>query len=103
VLRVDCAEMVYYHLELDTHDVVLAEGLAAETYLDTGNRMAFPNGGGARQLHPDFGPPPGSFYLVWEALGYAPLRIVGAEVERVRARLEARACMPGGQAAGRAA
>jgi hypothetical protein len=30
----------YYHLELDRHDVILAEGMPAETYLDTGNRGA---------------------------------------------------------------
>ncbi len=31
----------YYHLELDAHDAVLAEGLAAETYRDTGQRASF--------------------------------------------------------------
>jgi hypothetical protein len=30
----------YYHLELDRHDVILADGMQAETYLDTGNRGA---------------------------------------------------------------
>jgi hypothetical protein len=34
------AAATYYHLELDRHDVLLAEGMAAETYLDTGNRGA---------------------------------------------------------------
>ncbi len=28
----------YYHIELDRHDVVLAEGLSCETYFDNGNR-----------------------------------------------------------------
>jgi hypothetical protein len=32
------AAVTYYHLELDRHDAVLAEGLACETYLCTGNR-----------------------------------------------------------------
>ncbi len=32
--------VTYYHIELDRHDIVLAEGLPAETYLDTGNRAA---------------------------------------------------------------
>jgi hypothetical protein len=31
----------YWHLELPAHDLVLAEGLTAESYLDTGNRSAF--------------------------------------------------------------
>jgi hypothetical protein len=30
----------YYHLELDRHDVIIAEGMPAETYLDNGNRRA---------------------------------------------------------------
>jgi hypothetical protein len=46
--------VTYYHIELDTHDVILAEGLPAESYLDTGNRDGFANGGRAVQLHPDF-------------------------------------------------
>lgn len=33
----------YYHLELDSHDVVLAEGAAAETYRDDGNSPQFLN------------------------------------------------------------
>jgi hypothetical protein len=35
----------YFHIELDRHDVLFAEGLAAESYLDTGNRGAFGNAG----------------------------------------------------------
>ncbi len=34
------AATTYYHLELDRHDILLAEGMAAESYLDTGNRGA---------------------------------------------------------------
>jgi hypothetical protein len=43
----------YFHIELDRHDLVMAEGLAAESYLDTGNRGVFANGGSALILHPD--------------------------------------------------
>jgi hypothetical protein len=32
------AAVTYYHIELDRHDIVLADGMACETYLDTGNR-----------------------------------------------------------------
>jgi hypothetical protein len=32
------AAATYYHLELDRHDILLAEGMGAESYLDTGNR-----------------------------------------------------------------
>ncbi len=33
----------YYHVELEQHGVLLAEGLAVESYLDTGNRSNFAN------------------------------------------------------------
>ena len=36
----------YYHLELDRHDILLADGLACESYLDTGNRAALYTGRG---------------------------------------------------------
>ena len=35
------AEVTYWHVELDQHDILLAEGLPAESYLDTGNRDDF--------------------------------------------------------------
>jgi collagen type I alpha len=35
------AEITYHHVELLAHDVLLAEGLPCETYLETGNRAAF--------------------------------------------------------------
>ena len=46
--------VVYYHVELEQHDVLLAEGLAAESYLDTGNRGMFANGEAPVVAHPDF-------------------------------------------------
>lgn len=50
-----CREVTYFHLELDCHDILIAEGLAAESYLDTGNRGTFANGDQPIVLHPDFG------------------------------------------------
>lgn len=38
-----CRSLTYYHVELDSHDILLAEGLPAESYLDTGNRGMFEN------------------------------------------------------------
>ncbi len=32
--------VTYWHVELARHEVLLAEGLACESYLDTGNRAA---------------------------------------------------------------
>ncbi|MFW2541886.1 Hint domain-containing protein [Primorskyibacter sp. 2E107] len=34
----------YYHVETDTHELILAEGLASESYLDNPDRSAFING-----------------------------------------------------------
>jgi len=54
VVRLPAASVAYYHVELAEHAVIFAEALAVESYLETGNRGAFENGGGAVTLHPDF-------------------------------------------------
>ncbi len=46
----------YFHVELAGHDILLSEGAPSESYLDTGNRGAFVNGGPLPDLHPDFAP-----------------------------------------------
>ena len=43
----------YFHVELDAHAILFAEGLPAESYLDTGNRGFFANSGEPLVLHPD--------------------------------------------------
>jgi hypothetical protein len=47
-------EVVYYHVELDKHDILLAENLETESYLDTGNRGMFENSTTPFVLHPNF-------------------------------------------------
>ena len=47
-------QVTYYHVELETHDILVAEALPAESYLDTGNRGTFENAGVPLILHPDF-------------------------------------------------
>ena len=47
------ASVEYFHVELDAHAILLAEGLPAESYLDTGNRGFFRNSGEPLVLHPD--------------------------------------------------
>jgi hypothetical protein len=47
VAQVPMAEVTYWHVELDRHAVLLADGLPAESYLDTGNRAGFANAGDA--------------------------------------------------------
>jgi Hint domain len=79
--------VTYYHVELPRHDVLLAEGLPIESYLETGARSAFANGGKVMQLHPDFTPDPIHAALIWEAEGYAPLVVAPAQLEPIRKRL----------------
>jgi hypothetical protein len=43
----------YFHVELDTHSILLAEGLPTESYLDTGNRGFFAGSDAPLVLHPD--------------------------------------------------
>ena len=54
IVQVPRAQVEYWHVELDQHDVLVAEGLPAESYLDIGNRAAFANGGKFVEAHPDF-------------------------------------------------
>jgi len=56
VVQVEAEEVEYFHVELDCHDIVLAEGLPAESYLDAGNRSDFANGGAFVTAHPEFAP-----------------------------------------------
>jgi hypothetical protein len=49
----------YYHIELEAHDVLFAEGAPAESYYDSGNRAAFQNtrvGSLAGGVKPTFAP-----------------------------------------------
>jgi len=52
IAREAVSQVTYWHVELDHHDVILAEGLPVESYLDTGNRAFFSNFHGATSLHP---------------------------------------------------
>ena len=73
--------VTWWHVELDAHDIVLANGLPAESYLDTGNRHAFSNGGPAVMLHPDFA------RATWTGQGCAELVLDGCRVAAAKRRL----------------
>jgi len=85
IRQLDCATVTYYHIELLDHDVLFAEGAPAESYLETGNRGAFEDGGESLTLHPDFA------QGVREQHGYAPFAESGKIVEAVRQRILDRA------------
>jgi hypothetical protein len=78
IAQVPVEEVTYYHIELPHHAVLLAEGLPAESYLDTGDQTNFANGGGPIALFPDFAS------RVWDAEGCAPLVVTGPELDSAR-------------------
>jgi hypothetical protein len=81
VLRDTAAQAAtYFHIELDRHDVVLAEGLACESYFDDGNRAGLYQERGRRC--PARRP-------------YAPLVSSGARLAAVRRLLHERALAAG--------
>ena len=93
VAQIKVDAITYYHIELPRHDVVLAEGMPAESYLEAGARDAFANGGDVMQLHPDFAPSQERFAVLWETSGYAPLVVAGDTLDRARRNLARQATM----------
>ncbi len=77
IRQMEVARVVYHHIELACHDVVFAEGLPAETYLDTGGRARFA-GGRVTALYPEFAA------HVWETDGCAPLVVTGPRLDAAR-------------------
>lgn len=80
-------EVTYWHVELDSHDILIANGQPAESYLDMGNRSFFtgddvvslatrPDLNTALRTHADY---------------CRPFHMTGAIVDAVRARVQARA------------
>jgi Hint domain-containing protein len=83
VRQVMTERISYHHIELAQHDVLLANGLPAESYLDTGDKARFSNGGDVITLHPDFSA------RSQEARGCAPLVETGRKLADARNRLAA--------------
>lgn len=84
ITQVPREQTEYWHVELDSHDILLAEGLPGESYLDVGNRTAFINGGAFIEAYPDFRPKHWTETCVPVAKG-------GAAVQSAKATLLARA------------
>ena len=82
--------VTYFHVELPRHDVLLAEGLPAESYLDTGNRAMFADAGVAMMLHPDFATVNAGLKC-WEHDACAPLATRATQVEPIWKKLAGRA------------
>jgi len=78
----------YFHVECESHAIILAEGLTVETYLDTGNRAMFENAGVALIVHPDFCVNHSA--KSWDS-ACAPLTVDPAAVQPIWQRLRDRA------------
>lgn len=82
ILRATAGQAVaYVHLELNSHDVILAEGAAAETFADCGNRAMFQNAAEFAALYPRRGAAEWGFCM--------PRLEEGHALERIRRRLAA--------------
>ncbi|MCJ2089595.1 Hint domain-containing protein [Methylobacterium sp. E-005] len=89
IVKADRVESVtYWHIELDSHDVLLAEGAPAESFVDDGGRAIFHNAASYRALYPH--------QPVWPvAAVYCAQRVThGYALEAVRRRLALRAGLP---------
>jgi len=81
-----------FHIELERHAILVAEGLQAESYLDTGNRDNFGNAF-LSKLWPDFAIPSG--HKAWTTDAAAPLMVDPVVLEPVWHGLAARAVEQG--------
>ena len=82
IAQVLVERVTYYHLELAEHDVLLAEGLPAESYLDIRDGSNYANRSGPTRLYPDYAA------RMWEAFGCARLIVTGPELAAARALVE---------------
>jgi hypothetical protein len=79
IMQVPADRVTYYHVELPRHDVVLAEGLPAESFLDIRDGSNYASRPGPIRLYPDFSA------RMWEAFGCARLVVTGPELDAARA------------------
>ena len=81
IVQVPCDEVTYWHVELESHDLMLCEGAWAESFLDMGNRSAFTGANAA----PDFS------REAWQARACQQQERGGPVVAAIRAAINARA------------
>lgn len=81
VTREPATSITYWHVELDNHDILLAEGLPAESYIDGGDRVFFSEASNHALHNPDFVVPG------WDGR-CRPVAVDGPLVEAERMRLD---------------
>jgi hypothetical protein len=82
IAQVPVDRVTYHHIELAEHDVLLAEGLPAESFLDMRDGSNYANRPGPVRLHPDFSAG------MWEAFACARLVVTGPELGAARTLVE---------------
>jgi collagen type I/II/III/V/XI/XXIV/XXVII alpha len=82
IAQVPVDRVTYHHLELAEQDVLLAEGLPAESYLDMRDGSDYANRSGPVRLYPDYAA------RMWEAFGCARLIVTGPDLAAARALVE---------------
>jgi hypothetical protein len=82
IAQIPCAEVTYWHVELESHDLMLCEGAWTESYLEMGNRSAFD--GTSDATAPDFS------RQAWEARACQQQERGGPIVAAIRAVIDAR-------------
>ena len=92
------SQVTYFHVELPKHEAIYAEGLPAETYLDTSetNRAFFNQAKGDAKVFDasEQYPTPKDVPLwrhIWDTQGYGKLTTKGPKLDEVKQRLNARA------------
>jgi len=73
----------YFHIELESHDVIIAEGAPSETFIDDDSRAMFHNAMDYAALYPN--------EAAVEPIYCAPRVYEGEALEAVRAKIESRA------------
>lgn len=92
VVRAPREEVTYFHIELDRHDLLIAEGLATESYLDTGNRQDFE---GVARTTTFAERDERKARQIWAEKSCLPLHVSGPAVAEARAMLMRRAAEMG--------
>ena len=75
IVQVPVDSVTYHHIELAEHDVLFAEGLPAESFLEMRDGSNYTNRPGPARLYPDYSA------RVWEAFGCARLVVTGPELD----------------------
>jgi Hint domain len=76
----------YFHVELETHDIIVAEGALSESFVDDDSRGIFQNAHEFQALYPDERARPDPYC--------APRVAFGAQVETARRQVARRAGIP---------